>query len=212
MRPMAIQTCGGICSVRPWTARAEARQMTPLGSSRATSASDCCGSRARRREGGKAPQCAAGVGLLEPVLELRQGLVGPAYLAHIFGTGKQGQSAKTGDLRQEKTGHKSRFSRGEVGGDEEDRTPDLRIANATLSQLSYAPIKPKSLASKWLPLALQSGPGRTCPFAGDGPGAHHAAARPPPTSTPRCCGCLTSLFRANPIDEASWTPEFDTKR
>jgi hypothetical protein len=26
------------------------------------------------------------------------------------------------------------------GGDEEDRTPDLRIANATLSQLSYAPI------------------------------------------------------------------------
>jgi hypothetical protein len=27
-----------------------------------------------------------------------------------------------------------------VGGDEEDRTPDLRIANATLSQLSYVPI------------------------------------------------------------------------
>ena len=26
------------------------------------------------------------------------------------------------------------------GGDEEDRTPDLRIANATLSQLSYAPM------------------------------------------------------------------------
>ena len=25
------------------------------------------------------------------------------------------------------------------GGDEEDRTPDLRIANATLSQLSYTP-------------------------------------------------------------------------
>ena len=25
------------------------------------------------------------------------------------------------------------------GGDEEDRTPDLRIANATLSQLSYVP-------------------------------------------------------------------------
>ena len=36
---------------------------------------------------------------------------------------------------------------GGVGGDEEDRTPDLRIANATLSQLSYAPIKRKSLAS-----------------------------------------------------------------
>jgi len=29
-----------------------------------------------------------------------------------------------------------------IGGDEEDRTPDLRIANATLSQLSYAPISP----------------------------------------------------------------------
>ena len=28
---------------------------------------------------------------------------------------------------------------GEVGGAEEDRTPDLRIANATLSQLSYGP-------------------------------------------------------------------------
>jgi hypothetical protein len=27
-----------------------------------------------------------------------------------------------------------------IGGDEEDRTPDLRIANATLSQLSYVPI------------------------------------------------------------------------
>ncbi len=27
-----------------------------------------------------------------------------------------------------------------VGGDEEDRTPDLRIANAALSQLSYVPV------------------------------------------------------------------------
>ena len=27
----------------------------------------------------------------------------------------------------------------DVGGAEEDRTPDLRIANATLSQLSYRP-------------------------------------------------------------------------
>ena len=27
----------------------------------------------------------------------------------------------------------------EAGGVEEDRTPDLRIANATLSQLSYNP-------------------------------------------------------------------------
>ena len=27
------------------------------------------------------------------------------------------------------------------GGAEEDRTPDLRIANATLSQLSYGPLR-----------------------------------------------------------------------
>ena len=27
------------------------------------------------------------------------------------------------------------------GGDEEDRTPDLRIANAALSQLSYVPTR-----------------------------------------------------------------------
>ena len=27
------------------------------------------------------------------------------------------------------------------GGEEEDRTPDLRIANATLSQLSYHPVE-----------------------------------------------------------------------
>ena len=45
----------------------------------------------------------------------------------------------------------------EIGGVEEDRTPDLRIANATLSQLSYRPTlmnsssgarrKPRSLAT-----------------------------------------------------------------
>ena len=29
-----------------------------------------------------------------------------------------------------------------TGGDEGDRTPDLRIANATLSQLSYIPAGP----------------------------------------------------------------------
>ena len=30
-----------------------------------------------------------------------------------------------------------------LGGEEEDRTPDLRIANAALSQLSYPPTKPQ---------------------------------------------------------------------
>ena len=33
------------------------------------------------------------------------------------------------------------------GGEEEDRTPDLRIANATLSQLSYPPTEAASLAN-----------------------------------------------------------------
>jgi hypothetical protein len=33
------------------------------------------------------------------------------------------------------------------GGEEEDRTPDLRIANATLSQLSYPPTAAASLAN-----------------------------------------------------------------
>ena len=32
-----------------------------------------------------------------------------------------------------------------VGGAEGDRTPDLRIANAALSQLSYSPDSPKFL-------------------------------------------------------------------
>ena len=32
------------------------------------------------------------------------------------------------------------------GGEEEDRTPDLRIANATLSQLSYPPTTGGSLS------------------------------------------------------------------
>lgn len=34
------------------------------------------------------------------------------------------------------------------GGEEEDRTPDLRIANATLSQLSYPPTMGWSIALK----------------------------------------------------------------
>jgi hypothetical protein len=36
-------------------------------------------------------------------------------------------------------GMRSYSVKADVGGDEEDRTPDLRIANATLSQLSYVP-------------------------------------------------------------------------
>ena len=35
---------------------------------------------------------------------------------------------------------RTRKSSKSFGGEEEDRTPDLRIANATLSQLSYFPM------------------------------------------------------------------------
>ena len=35
------------------------------------------------------------------------------------------------------------------GGDEEDRTPDLRIANATLSQLSYVPTAGANSSSRY---------------------------------------------------------------
>ena len=69
------------------------------------------------------------------------------------------------------------------GGDEEDRTPDLRIANAALSQLSYVPIELRIIASRpicvnWrrnprlsLCSRLAIGPvapncGRSRPFAG----------------------------------------------
>jgi hypothetical protein len=34
-----------------------------------------------------------------------------------------------------------------IGGAEEDRTPDLRIANATLSQLSYRPTRRRIIAA-----------------------------------------------------------------
>jgi hypothetical protein len=44
-----------------------------------------------------------------------------------------------GLVTNKKTGLSGRFQRLFRGGEEEDRTPDLRIANATLSQLSYPP-------------------------------------------------------------------------
>ncbi len=49
------------------------------------------------------------------------------------------KSAKTGSLAGMKKGQRE-FWPCVNGGDEEDRTPDLRIANATLSQLSYVPM------------------------------------------------------------------------
>ena len=52
-----------------------------------------------------------------------------------------------------------------VGGAEEDRTPDLRIANATLSQLSYRPNEAKILAQGTVEASAAAngtgGPGQT---------------------------------------------------
>ncbi len=42
------------------------------------------------------------------------------------------------------------------GGAEEDRTPDLRIANATLSQLSYGPTQNKPSTPEAASLACSS--------------------------------------------------------
>lgn len=50
--------------------------------------------------------------------------------------------ASTGGNGRKKT-NRERLVFLHVGGDEEDRTPDLRIANATLSQLSYVPERTK---------------------------------------------------------------------
>ena len=43
------------------------------------------------------------------------------------------------------------------GGDEEDRTPDLRIANATLSQLSYVPTLAGDTHKTWTARGTGSG-------------------------------------------------------
>jgi transaldolase len=55
------------------------------------------------------------------------------------------------------------------GGDEEDRTPDLRIANATLSQLSYAPTKERNSSSSRLPAASGRSRGTNSASSTDGP-------------------------------------------
>ena len=44
------------------------------------------------------------------------------------------------------------------GGEEEDRTPDLRIANATLSQLSYPPEERRHYSPPGGPVGLQAMP------------------------------------------------------
>jgi hypothetical protein len=64
------------------------------------------------------------------------------------------------------------------GGEEEDRTPDLRIANATLSQLSYPPIvEPnQGLSVKYPPfVGLACHPAVTL---GESDGNHSSTQRP----------------------------------
>jgi hypothetical protein len=48
--------------------------------------------------------------------------------------------AESGRIRAGKTKMAGRAGHPGIGGAEEDRTPDLCIANAALSQLSYRPI------------------------------------------------------------------------
>jgi hypothetical protein len=56
-----------------------------------------------------------------------------------------------------------------VGGGEGDRTLDLRIANATLSQLSYSPKKGPNITSKGAP-SQSIAPQLLNPTLGCGPG------------------------------------------
>jgi len=48
---------------------------------------------------------------------------------------------------------------GEIGGAEEDRTPDLRIANASLSQLSYGPTRRRTKGASGVARLLSIGGG-----------------------------------------------------
>ncbi len=65
-----------------------------------------------------------------------------AKSAEIWGRRLRGEPEKPGlDWRCEQMGKSPKRAFG-IGGAEEDRTPDLRIANATLSQLSYRPKGP----------------------------------------------------------------------
>ena len=53
---------------------------------------------------------------------------------------------RTGKKKRPGISAKSLIKNGFIGGEEEDRTPDLCIANAALSQLSYPPRHVQSLA------------------------------------------------------------------
>ena len=84
------------------------------------------------------------------------------------------------------------------GGAEEDRTPDLRIANATLSQLSYRPIVPAD--STPVPVRKPRWSWRDC--------ASGAGAGPPMTCSCRNgavdAGRLVSALRRTQLAVAQW--------
>src|SRR5437762_13289645 len=90
---------------------------------------------------------AAGTVLYEPGRERPQGC--PNVSSTIPGNGV---FAWEGDTRM-------------IGGDEGDRTLDLRIANATLSQLSYVPTANNYSAKQrrgWRPRCARPAPSRAC--------------------------------------------------
>src|SRR6202012_2642017 len=64
-----------------------------------------------------------------------------------------------------------------VGGEDEDRTHDLRIANAALSQLSYPPNAARILTRSGGALRDRSRPAKIGAFA-------HSGARPMPSQDP----------------------------
>ena len=68
-----------------------------------------------------------------------------------------------------------------IGGAEEDRTPDLRIANATLSQLSYGPMNGKASIQGRIPDPVE--------------GASPPEQEPPGNPVPTSGGCRCRGFR-----------------
>src|SRR5437773_3156269 len=80
-----------------------------------------------------------------------------------------------------------------IGGAEGDRTPDLRIANATLSQLSYGPIYRDNQRA----IARRLGPWRAPRSYGDR--SRYCQAQPPGQTATRVVpsGCPTGARRAD---------------
>ena len=86
---------------------------------------------------------------------------------------------------------------------EEDRTPDLRIANATLSQLSYHPVGRREFYRK------AAARDRRRRWAGVGSTLQVSALTAPLTGSPRRAGCRDSLrarTRRTTVSGPRWPP------